>query len=66
MKQPQKRGLALMTPEERKRISSMGGKAVSKNTNHMQKIGRRGGRKTSSDAEFMSRIGKIGGSAKPS
>ena len=42
-----KRGFALLSPEKKREISSMGGRAsgplVSQNREHMQAIGRRGG-----------------------
>jgi general stress protein YciG len=39
----QRKGFAAMTPEEVVRIARMGGKAISKDRNHMRNIGRIGG-----------------------
>lgn len=45
-KQKLKRGLAAADEETRRRVTSLGGKAVSKNRAHMSKIGRKGGIKS--------------------
>ncbi len=54
------RGAAALTPEQRKKLASAGGRSHSKA--HMAEIGRRGGLKTSENKAFMSMIGRIGGS----
>jgi len=38
-----KRGFAAMNPEEQRKIASKGGRAVSRDRNHMAEIGRKGG-----------------------
>lgn len=69
MKKP--RGFAAMTPEKRRQIASMGGKAVHEYGNAYEwdsalaaEAGRRGGAAVSQDREHMSKIGRRGGEAK--
>lgn len=57
------RGLAAMSPEKRREICSMGGKAVSKNRDFMREIGSKGGKSVSKDKSHMAKIGAMGGSA---
>lgn len=40
----QRRGFAVMTPEQRKRIATLGGRSVSMNRKHMSRIGTLGGK----------------------
>jgi general stress protein YciG len=65
---PKPRGFAAMTPERRREIAQMGGRAVqAKGTGHRysaeeaRAAGKKGGAKTGSDSEHMSRIGRLGG-----
>lgn len=39
-------GFASLSPEDRKRIASMGGKKLSENRLHMAEIGRKGGERS--------------------
>lgn len=66
----QEKGFRKMTPEQHRKIASMGGIAAreSGNAHHFtpeeaREAGKKGGMKISQDKEFMSRIGKIGGKA---
>ena len=54
-----KRGFQLISKEKRTEIARLGGLAVSKNKEHMSKIGRKGGQ--THDRDFFVKIGKIGG-----
>ncbi len=42
--QKKPRGLAAMTPERRREIQGAGGRAISRDRDHMAQIGRKGGR----------------------
>lgn len=55
--------LKYASPEERKRIARMGGKAVSQDRAHMSEIGKRGGVSVSENRAWMSEIGRRGGHA---
>jgi uncharacterized protein len=55
------RGFAALDPEERRRIASLGGKAVSSDRKHMATIGAKGGTELSKDKEYMAEIGRLGG-----
>jgi uncharacterized protein len=65
MKQTKKkkslRGFAAMDPEKRRKIASLGGKAVSGDREHMATIGSKGGTEISKDKEHMAQIGRRGG-----
>lgn len=52
-----------MSPEVRKRVAQAGGRAVSRNRQHMAEIGRKGGLSVSQDREHMSNLGRKGGTA---
>lgn len=56
-----KRGFGSMNPERKREIASKGGKAVSRNRDHMANIGKKGGDKVSRDRDYMSKIGRKGG-----
>jgi general stress protein YciG len=60
VKQKQKKGFALFTPERLKEIALKGGQTVSKNREHMSNIGRLGGIKISQDREHMKRLSAKG------
>lgn len=52
-----------MSPEDRRRVATLGGRKISANREHMAEIGRRGGVSVSADREHMSELGRKGGSA---
>ena len=56
-----KRGFGSMNPARKREIASKGGKAVSRNRDHMANIGKKGGDKVSRDRDYMSKIGRKGG-----
>ena len=60
----QKRGFAALSAKERKEIAQLGGKAVSKDRDHMAEIGKRGGQLVSKDREYMAALGRKGGKAR--
>lgn len=55
------RGFAAMTAQKRREIAALGGKAISKDREHMINIGRKGGELTSQDRSHMADIGRRGG-----
>lgn len=64
-----RRGFASMSPEKRRLIASVGGKAAHSmgrahvfTSEEAQAAGRKGGRTVSQDLGHMSRIGRVGGS----
>lgn len=64
-------GFDHLTPEERRAISSRGGKASqasgkghSFTSEQAREAGRKGGKKTSADREHMAAIGRMGGKAR--
>lgn len=69
---PKKRqGFAVMSPERRREIASLGGKkahALGKahqfTSEEAREAGRRGGERVSRNREYMSAIGTLGGKAK--
>lgn len=58
------RGIAAMSPENRRLVAQAGGRAVSSNRAYMSAIGRKGGLAVSNDRAHMSRIGAAGGVAR--
>lgn len=57
------RGTAAMSPENRKKVASAGGKAVSADKAHMAEIGRKGGAVVAKNKAHMAEIGRKGGLA---
>lgn len=53
-----------MSPEDRKRVTSLGGRAVSQDRSYMAKIGRKGGLAVSKDRAHMAAIGAKGRAGK--
>lgn len=56
------KGLALLSPERRREIQSLGGKTISKNKEFMRLIGTKGGKSRARDVEAMKAMGAKGGS----
>lgn len=57
------RGFAAMDDAKQRDIASKGGETVSRDREHMVRIGRKGGEAVSRDREHMARIGRKGGGA---
>jgi hypothetical protein len=57
----EERGFAAMDRDKQREIARKGGKAVSKNREHMAAIGRKGGITVSRTREHMAEIGRKGG-----
>lgn len=55
-----------LSPEERKRLSSIGGQAavMELGKEHFSEIGEKGGKKVASTPGHMAKIGRLGGIAK--
>lgn len=60
-KRTSNRGFASMTPDQQRAIARKGGEAVSRNREHMAKIGARGGEAVSRNRDHMAQIGRKGG-----
>jgi general stress protein YciG len=56
-----RKGFASMDEKRQHEIASKGGKAVSKNREHMSQIGKKGGVTVSKDRDHMAEIGRKGG-----
>lgn len=52
-----------LAPEARAEVSREGGLSVSRDLDHMRRIGREGGKKRARDRAEMQRIGALGGKA---